>query len=61
MAPLKLLRPDIDRRFRGTDIALALKVGARGILVSGEFSTALMGAASSSRLQSRRMEPGTAL
>jgi hypothetical protein len=43
MAPLKLLRPDIDRRFRGTDIALALKVGARGILVSGEFSAALMG------------------
>jgi hypothetical protein len=42
-APLKLLHPGIDRRFRGTNIALALKVGARGILVFGEFSAALMG------------------
>jgi hypothetical protein len=42
-APPKLLRPGIDRRFRCTDIVLALKVGARGILVSGEFSTAIMG------------------
>jgi hypothetical protein len=42
-APLKLLHRGIDRRFWGTDIALALGVEARGIIVSGEFSAALMG------------------